>query len=209
LPNRGATLACGETNGQPAMRGRKEVGRRRAPKGMGWDAASNPFRVASLGGNTTLPIGLFRQHRSSCRRSGAPQNRLGAMRRWADTVSNRGDDLCPTRTVATPWGRNKTRLRRNCDFAPAAGWARPRIPVDSERDADLLWKATPCYLNRVIYDLPTPADRHSLRRFAFHTPLLGPGSGFHRAPMPGKGRRDSIGDDTCLPHSTASRPARP
>jgi len=37
---------------------------------MGWSAASNPFWAASLGGNTTLPVGLFRQHRSSCRRSG-------------------------------------------------------------------------------------------------------------------------------------------
>jgi hypothetical protein len=129
--------------------------------------------------------------------------RTGAMRRWADTVSNRGDDLCPRPTVATPWGRIKTGLRQNCDFAPAAGWASPRISVDSERDADLLCKPTPCYLKRVIYDLPTPADRHFRRRFVSNIPLLGPGSGFHRAPMPGKGRRDSIGDETCLPHSTA------
>jgi hypothetical protein len=41
--------------------GKKKVGRRRVPKGMGWDAASNPFWAASLGGNTTLPVGLFRQ----------------------------------------------------------------------------------------------------------------------------------------------------
>ena len=33
------------------------MGRRRAPKGMGWSAASNPFWAASLGGNTTLPVG--------------------------------------------------------------------------------------------------------------------------------------------------------
>jgi hypothetical protein len=39
----------------------KKVGRRRVPKGMGWDAASNPFWAASLGGNTTLPVGLFRR----------------------------------------------------------------------------------------------------------------------------------------------------
>jgi hypothetical protein len=198
----------GRHTAMAAREGGRKVGRRRVPKGMGWDAASNPFWAASLGGNTTLPVGLFRRHPSMIQKGrvavgqGHPKT-WGAMRRWADTVSNRGDDLCPTRTVATPWGRNKTGLRQNCDFGPLARWARPRISVDFLRDGDLLCKPTPCYLNRVIYDLPTPADRHSLRRFAFNTPLLGPGSGFHRAPMPGKGRRDSIGDETCLPHSTA------
>ena len=62
-----------------SLAGKRKVGRRRVPKGMGWNAASNPFRAASLGGNTTLPIGLFRQlppmiqKGQSRRRSGAPQ----------------------------------------------------------------------------------------------------------------------------------------
>jgi len=51
----------GSSAGMTYRPGGKKVGRRRAPKGMGWDAASNPFWAASLGGNTTLPVGLFRQ----------------------------------------------------------------------------------------------------------------------------------------------------
>src|SRR5688572_7057381 len=68
--------------GSDIQRAGKKVGRRRAPKGMGWSAASNPFWAASLGGNTTLPVGLFRRDPSMIqkgdrRRSGAPLSEGG------------------------------------------------------------------------------------------------------------------------------------
>src|SRR4051812_5404324 len=74
-----------------------------------------------------------------------------------------------------------------------AGWARATNFVDLPRDTGLLCKAPPCYLNRVIYDHPTSAGRPARADWRLISPPRAE-SGFHRAPMPGKGRRDSIGD---------------
>src|SRR5262245_53917408 len=97
------------------------------------------------------------------------------MRGWAGTVSNRGDDLCPGRTVATPWGRNKVGLSEHYDYAPISGWARATNSVDLRGDTGLLYMAPPCYLNRVIYEYSTPAGRLFLRRFAYQSASSGPG----------------------------------